>query len=117
MKCIFWNIRGIGNLETQLHLIQLIDTHKPDFLFLSEPMVTFDSVPLWVWHKLHFNKHAVNNRNHKLPNIWCLWNSSSDPLIIFNSAQCMAFSCVIEGVTIYIAVIYASTFYIKRRTL
>jgi len=94
MKCIYCNIRGIGNLETQLHLIQMIEAHKPDFLFLAEPMVTYATVPIWLWNRIHFYKYAVNNRQNNIPNIWCLWNTQLDPTILFTSEQCIVFSYV-----------------------
>lgn len=57
MKIIYWNIRGVGNMETQIYLYHMIKIHKPDFLFLSEPMVSFNSIPPWYWHKLNLHNH------------------------------------------------------------
>ncbi|RHN54419.1 putative endonuclease/exonuclease/phosphatase [Medicago truncatula] len=58
MKCIYWNIRGVGNLETQIDLFHMIKTHKPDILFLDEPLMHFTSIPSWYWKRLnlHLNK-------------------------------------------------------------
>jgi hypothetical protein len=116
MKCIYWNIRGVGNLETQLHLFQMIKTHKPDFLFLAEPLISFNSFPSWFWKKLNLHNHALNN-NNSTPTLWCLWNKNYNISVLFNGPQCIALTYLDEGAPIYIAAIYASTFYINGRTL
>jgi hypothetical protein len=117
MKMIFWNVRGVGNSETQIHLNQMIQTHKPDFLFLAEPMVNFNSVPAWLWIRLDLTNHALNTRLDNIPSIWCLWNNNYNPNVLFDHEQCLVMSCLIEGVNCYIAVIYADTYYINRRSL
>lgn len=48
MKVLYWNVSGIGNIDTQLHLSRMIHSHKPDFLFLVEPKVHYDNVPAWL---------------------------------------------------------------------
>jgi len=63
MKCFYWNIRGVGNLESQIHLFHMVKRHKPDMLFLAEPLIDFSSFPSWFWHKLNLHKHALNNTN------------------------------------------------------
>jgi hypothetical protein len=40
-----------------------------------------------------------------------------DPSILIGSDQCVALSWVAEGTTIFIAVIYASIYHVKRRSL
>jgi hypothetical protein len=116
MKCIFWNIRGIGNLETQVHLFHLVKTHKPDFLFLAEPLITFTDIPSWYWKKLHLHNSIINQHNNT-PSLWCLWNNQYHITILLNTTQCIAFTFLVDGVPTYIAVIYASTLYLNRRKL
>jgi hypothetical protein len=116
MKCIFWNIRGIGNIETQVHLFYMIKTHKPDFLFLAEPLVSFSAIPSWYWKRLNLTHYVINN-NNTIPTIWCLWNNLQNTTVLLNNSQCIALSFYVGGVPNYIAAIYASTFYIKRRNL
>lgn len=116
MKCIYWNIRGVGNLETQIHLFHMIKIHKPDFLFLAEPMIEFNSFPSWFWNRLNLHNHVINNTN-STPTIWCLWNKQYNLTILLNTAQCIAFTFMVESTSFYITVVYASTFYIKRREL
>jgi len=116
MKYIYWNIRGAGNLETQLHLFHMIKLHKPDFLFLAEPLIDFTSFPSWFWNRLNLHNHILNN-NNTTPSIWCLWNKHYNLSILLNTSQCVAFTYIDAGTSIFIAVIYASTFYIIRRGL
>ncbi|KEH41639.1 hypothetical protein MTR_1g053175 [Medicago truncatula] len=87
MKYIYWNIRGIGNLDTQ--------------------------IPAWYWHRLHLQNSVVNDNNK----IWCLWSNQINTNILFNSAQCIALSYISNGSIIYTAAIYASTKYTTRRQL
>jgi len=47
MRYIYWNIRGIGNIETRMRLFQMLSSHKPDFLFIVEPLVAYTYVPSW----------------------------------------------------------------------
>lgn len=116
MKCLFWNIRGIGNLETQIHLFHLIKTNKPDFLFLAEPFVSFNIIPGWYWKRLNLHNHVVN-LNNSTPTLWCLWNKQHTITILINCDQCVAFTYNEESSLVYIAAIYASTNYVHRRKL
>lgn len=72
MKVLFWNIRGIGNHDSRLVLKKLLALHKPDFLFIAEPWISFDALPVAFFSNFHFKLFAVNNRNQLLPNLWCL---------------------------------------------
>lgn len=116
MKWIFWNIRGVGNLDTQIHLFHMLKKHKPDILFLAEPLISFNSIPSWYWNKLNLHHHAINI-SKKTPTLWCLWNNKYTITILLNKAQCIAFTYVDEGTPTFIAAIYASTLYINRREL
>jgi len=108
MKCLYWNIRGNGNLETQIHLCHMIKSHKPDFLFLAEPIVSFHTIPAWFWKKLNLHNNVVNNNNNT-PSLWCLWNNQFDITILLNNEQCIAFKYFEEGTPTYIVAIHAST--------
>lgn len=116
MKCLYWNIRGMGNIETQVHLFHMIKKHKPDLLFLAEPLVSFTAIPFWYWHKLNLH-HSVVNNNNNTPTIWCLWNNKYKLNILMNNDQCITFTCIDEGKIIHIAAIYAATLYTTRRDL
>ncbi|GAU46013.1 hypothetical protein TSUD_401350 [Trifolium subterraneum] len=61
MKVLYWNIRGIGNPDSRLMLKNICNTHKHDVLFVAEPMVNFESVPLWFWKsiKIHSSDQCI----------------------------------------------------------
>jgi len=103
-------------MESQLHLFHMIKHHKPGFLFLVEPLISFDSIPSWYWTKLNLHNHVLNI-NNSTPTLWCLWNKQHNVTILHNAPQCIVISFIDEGTPIFIAIIYASTFYINRRAL
>lgn len=53
----------MGNIDTQLHLFQMLSKHKPEFLFLAEPLVAHHTIPAWYWKKLNLHNCVTNNRN------------------------------------------------------
>jgi len=114
MKYIYWNLRGMGNLDTQIHLAHMVTSHKPDFLFLAEPLVTPQHIPAWYWNRLNLQSGVIHNLTNTL---WCIWNTHYNVNILHNSAQCMAFSYIYDNTLIHIAAVYASTLYTTRRTL
>lgn len=87
MKVLYWNVRGLGNLETRLMVKKLCLMHKPDFLFLSEPWISTDQVPFNFWNGLKLKLFATNDRGHLRPNIWCLCADQFQPTVIANSSQ------------------------------
>lgn len=113
MNYIYWNIRGIGNQESQLHLFQLTSTHKPDFIFIAEPLVCYHTIPAWYSQRLHLQNHVVNDKN----TLWCLWNNQHSVNILASTDQCIAFSYMADGSLIFTTAIYASTVYTSRRDI
>ena len=45
MKSLFWNVRGLASTPTRLALKRFLDVNKPEFCFISEPWLEFDSLP------------------------------------------------------------------------
>jgi hypothetical protein len=73
MKILFWNLRGFGNTDTRVALINYCFSNKPDIVFLAEPMITFEQVPSWYWKSLQLDRYCVNARDQNIPNLWGLW--------------------------------------------
>jgi hypothetical protein len=117
MKILFWNIRGIGNPDSRLVVKSLCSTHKPDILFIAEPMIDFASVPSWFWKSINITKFCVNSRLNNIPNLWGMWSSTFDPLVIFASDQCLVLEFTERNHKFYLAAVYASTSYLHRRQL
>lgn len=117
MKVLFWNTRGVGNLETRLVLKKLIVSHKPDFIFISEPWIRPDQFPARFWEKLHLKVFAVNSRNHLNPNLWCACSTALNPNFIACSSQFVAFSIDLNNQSIFFSAVYASVTYAARRHL
>lgn len=71
MKLLFWNARGIGNLDTRLVLKKLCNLHKPDLHCIIEPWIVFKDVPSNFFKSIHLRIFAENDRGSLLPNLWC----------------------------------------------
>lgn len=117
MKILFWNARGVANLDTRLVLKNLILSNKPDFIFLSEPMILLDHFPARFWSGLNLKVFAINNRGDLIPNLWCVCSEMINPVVITSSSQQVSFSVDWDNQTINISAVYASTSYRARRSL
>lgn len=117
MKIIYWNCRGFGNTDTRLVLKKVCLLHKPDFVFLAEPWISVDDVPVSFWNQLRLKPFVSNNRFNQLPHLWGLCNEQVSPTVIANSPQQISVSTIIDGQTIFLCTVYASTTYLNRRSL
>lgn len=117
MQVIYWNCRGFGNPRTRLMLRNFCVSNKPDFVFLSEPWISISDVLISFWRQLNLKVFILNDRGSHLPNIWGLCNSLLDPSILSNSSQQCSFSINVDGSSLFISAIYASTSYLLRRSL
>ena len=61
------------------------------------------------------SKYCINNRGPLLPNLWALKGNDFLATIIFVSDQSIALEISCDQSIVYIAAIYASTYYVKRR--
>jgi hypothetical protein len=114
MNILFWNVRGISNSDTRLALKNLFLSHKPSLIFVAEQMVNFAQIPAWYWPSIGVSKYCINNRGPLLPNLWALWGNELIATVIFVSDQCIALEISSYQSYVYIAAIYASTYYVKR---
>jgi hypothetical protein len=114
MKILFWNIRGIGNASSQVTLHSLCQLHKPDLIFIAEPMILFEQISGLFWKNLNVSKFCMNSRINSVPS---LWGSSWSPIVIFTSSQCIVLEFLDNSNKFYVAAIYASTAYLQRRYL
>lgn len=117
MKFIYWNIRGLANSPSRLALHNLILTNKPDFVFISEPWMSFDCFP-FVWlNRLGFKLFSKNSRENLLPNLWCFCLSSFSPTILDIDDQQVSFSLNINNLEFCFSAIYASTSNTRRKDI
>jgi len=105
MKSLYWNARGMANAPTRLALKRLIIVNKPDFCFIAEPWISFDSFPRGWFHRLGYKLFASNVRNDLLPNLWCFCLHNLQPDLIELNDQMVAFSFnysnIKIGITVY----------------
>ncbi|KEH15675.1 endonuclease/exonuclease/phosphatase family protein, partial [Medicago truncatula] len=80
-------------------------------------MIAFESVPPWYWDSIGVSKYCVNGREILQPNLWALWGREVSAIVMFISDQCIALEISCHQSTVYVAAVYASTFYLKRRQL
>jgi len=86
-------------------------------IFIAEPKINFAHIPTWYWPTIGITTYCLNNRGSLLPNLWALWGNDLLVTIIFVSDQCIAMEISCFQSTVYIAAVYASTYYIGRRQL
>lgn len=117
MRCIYWNLRGIANSPTKLALERLLSIYKPEFCFIAEPWMSLGNFPIRWFTRKHLKVFAVNDRPNMLPNLWCICSIDLDPEIISIDDQQVSFTLKVNEKSIGMSVVYASTNYVKRRTL
>jgi len=47
MKIFYWNIRGIGNLDSRIALKDFFFNHRPLLMFVAKPIVPLSNIPGW----------------------------------------------------------------------
>jgi hypothetical protein len=72
MNIIYWNIRGIRNNESLIVLSELCRVNRPSLIFISEPMVSYDSIPPWYWRSINVTNYVENKRDPLIPNLWAV---------------------------------------------
>lgn len=92
MKLLYWNIRGLGNAESRLVLKKLCNHHKPHLVLIAEPWVEFSSISPSFWKSLGLKPFLFNDRNNRIPSIWCLCSDSLTPASLSVSVQHCTFS-------------------------
>lgn len=117
MKVLFWNVRGLANSASQLALNNFCLSNKFDFLFISEPWMDLNNIPISYWNSLRLKCFAVNDRGMQLPNLWGLCRDSLNPDVISVSRQYIICSALVDVQKIHIVAAYASTSQLTRRDL
>lgn len=114
---LYWNIRGIGNLDSRLILQKLCVSQRPDFLFIAELWIDFDRVPCSFWRKLNLKLFVTNTRDNSIPSLWGLCLMNLTPFVISVTSQQVSFSVDWDCQKVFVSAVYASTCYILRRQL
>jgi len=117
MKSLFWNVRGLANAPSRLALKRFLNVHKPDFCFISEPWMNFESLPRGWFSNLGYKLFALNIRDNLQPNLWCLCTFNINPTPILITDQLVSFTFDYNNTKCGMAAVYASTCYLKRRQL
>lgn len=69
MKCIFWNVRRVDNLDTCLVIKSFYKEHKPDIFIIVKPTINHDLIQDFFWNHLGLELVATNDRGRLTPNI------------------------------------------------
>lgn len=118
MIALYWNIRGIQNVDSQNALKILCLKHKPDLLFISEPFVSFHQIPSYFWLSIGMQLISLNHRPDKLPNLWAFKTiNSPQHALIAASCQHITFSIKYSNTPVIISAIYAHNDHRNRRIL
>jgi len=114
MKGLFWEVRGLANAPSRLALKRL---YNPDICLTAEPWMNFYSFPRNWLSRIAFKLFALNKRENLLPNLWRLCANDINPSIVAIEDQFVYFTIAENGKTFGIIVVYASTYYLRRRQL
>jgi len=118
MKILYWNIRGIGNPKSRSEFSSLCRYHNPDLICIAEPMVNFDSIPIYFWHSNNLDFVSFNDRGASQPNIWILYNKKHPiPSVISCTSQQITVQSTMDGMVCNVSFVYASTSHVIRRDL
>jgi hypothetical protein len=63
--------------DSQVASKNYYQTHKLDFVFIAEPMISISQVPMWFWKNHNVTTFGVNDRGVKDPNLWALRSNKS----------------------------------------
>ncbi|XP_043705534.1 uncharacterized protein LOC122655403 [Telopea speciosissima] len=119
MKCVYWNIRGLGNDRARAHLRLLVNEIKPDFLCLAEPKIPVERCPSRYFSRIGLHPNVIANRREDgAANLWFLWREGlPEPVVILSSSQHMTLQVKIQGVKSFVSVVHASCLRAVRRDL
>ena len=117
MKCFYWNLRGLANSPTKLATKKLLAKYKPDIYFLAEPWMHISNLSQRWLNNLGLKVFAVNDRHNLLPNLWCLCKSNISPTLLDINDQSISIKIDVAGKDFGVTAVYASTCYIRRRSL
>ena len=118
MIVLSWNLRGIGNANTLNTLKNICFSHKPDLIYLFEPMVSFDQTSSQFWHSIGMKFLASNVKPGHLPSIWILHsNQINPPTIVSSTSQQISLTLSTPKGSVLLSAVYASNNYVVRRQL
>ncbi|CAL0327859.1 unnamed protein product [Lupinus luteus] len=98
-------------------LKEFCSNHRPDLLFISEPMILAAKVKPLFWSKLGLKLFICNDRDTLIPNIWGLCRSDLNPIVLASSSQQVSISLNFESKQVFVCVVYAHTQFARRRAL
>lgn len=118
MRVLYWNIRGIGNPQSRMELLNICRTHKLDYVCISEPMVNLTSILVTFWNSIGLQLISCNVRDGSSPNIW-LFGSTSLPMpsVVHCSSQQITIMASHDNSNCYLSFVYASNSSAQRRIL
>ena len=121
IKALYWNCRGIANSPTIRVLANLVKTHSPNIIFISEPITLFSSSHSFQLRNLGFDIFFSNASHPSNPNLWCFFKSNHHLTISLydSSAQhlTMLLTNPTSGPSTLITGVYGSTNHSQRRDL
>lgn len=108
-KVLCWNCRGAGSLLTKLHLIDLVDTHRPDILAVLETQIPSDKFITWL-PRLGMDGFLASEATGFAGGIWLMWDTNKiqlDPFVL-NDQMVIAAVSGIGMSPFLLSIVYAS---------
>lgn len=121
IKALYWNYRGIANSPTIRVLTNLVKTHSPCIIFISEPMTLFSLAHSFQLSNLGFDIFLSNALYPGNPNLWCFFKSTHHLTISFSDSSSQHLTMLLtnptSGPSTLITGVYGSTNHSQRRDL
>lgn len=106
MTWLIWNIRGVHQKESKIHLKELIRSHDVQFLILLEPKASHTELPRFAFNMgFHSWMHGDDVNSH----VWILWKGYYKMHMLFKSSQAITLEVVNpDNQKVVISGVYAS---------
>ncbi|XP_073036555.1 uncharacterized protein [Primulina eburnea] len=113
MNCIIWNVRGLGNPNSQQRLHAYVKKHRVKVLAILEPMIPLD--PRFMSRRLGFRSVISNISGH----IWVFSSEDVQVECVFDHAQLLnvRVSSSFLPTSVLCTFVYAKCGYTERRDL
>lgn len=110
MEVMYWNIRGVANINSQLAHRNFCAENKPDVLFVSEPIAEINCLPVRFWRLCGLKFFvASENEGSSSPKLWVCCKEGLQIQMVASTNQHLTVEITSDAKVCRVSGIYAST--------